>query len=68
MNHVIGQKRAGTPLNSTMVKQRQVVTTSRPAGRVARPPVAKDVKFPVVNHKEIQVSFDLFCKFRFFQF
>lgn len=53
MNRVqVGQKRAGTPLSNQIVKQRQAM----PAQRNTRPAQAKDVKFPVVTHKEIQVE------------
>lgn len=49
----IGQKRAGTPLSNQVVKQ---TARSMPASRNTRPTQAKDVKFPVVTHKEIQVE------------
>ena len=54
---IVPQKRQGSPLTSSSASSsKQRILSYNAAVQVTRPPMAKDVKFPVVTHKEIQVE------------
>merc|ERR1711885_111548 len=55
---VVPQKRQGSPLtsNSASSSNKQRILSTNTGMQITRPPMAKDVKFPVVTHKEIQVE------------